>query len=75
VYLSEQEVGALAADLSAVVGFDHWVLELQSPGLLRMLQTRMGGHCGKHTRCRSFTSRSQDFFLQLAALRIYVVSK
>jgi methyltransferase (TIGR00027 family) len=42
-YLSEQEVAALASDLSAVVGFDHWVLELQSPGLLRMLQKRMGG--------------------------------
>jgi methyltransferase (TIGR00027 family) len=42
VYLSDQEVGALASDLSAVIGFDHWVLELQSPGLLRMLQKRMG---------------------------------
>jgi methyltransferase (TIGR00027 family) len=43
MYLSEQEVGALASDLSAVIGFDHWVLELQSPGLLRMVQKRMGG--------------------------------
>ena len=42
VYLSEEEVGGLASDLSAVAGFDHWVLELQSPGLLRMLQERMG---------------------------------
>jgi methyltransferase (TIGR00027 family) len=41
VYLSEQEVGALASDLSAVAGFDHWVLELVSPGLLRMLQKRL----------------------------------
>lgn len=42
VYLSEQEVGALASDLSTVAGFDHWVLELVSPGLLRMLQKRLG---------------------------------
>jgi methyltransferase (TIGR00027 family) len=42
MYLSEQEVGALASDLAAVIGFDHWVLELQSPGLLRMMQKRMG---------------------------------
>jgi methyltransferase (TIGR00027 family) len=42
LYLSEQEVGALASDLSAVTGFDHWVLELVSPGLLRMLQKRLG---------------------------------
>ena len=43
MYLSEQEVGALASDLAAVTGFDHWVLELQPPGLLRMVQKRMGG--------------------------------
>ena len=42
MYLSEQEVGALASDLSTVAGFDHWVLELVSPGLLRMLQRRLG---------------------------------
>jgi methyltransferase (TIGR00027 family) len=42
VYLGEQEVSALASDLSAVAGFDHWMLELQSPGLLRMLQKAHG---------------------------------
>jgi methyltransferase (TIGR00027 family) len=43
VYLTEEEVGALAADLARVAGFNRWVLELQSPGLLRMLQKHMGG--------------------------------
>lgn len=43
VYFSAGEVGALASDLAAVAGFERWVLELQSPGLLRMLQKRMGG--------------------------------
>jgi hypothetical protein len=33
----------IGCDLSAVIGFDHWVLDLQSPGLLRMTQNRMGG--------------------------------
>ena len=38
VYLSTEEVGALAQDLARPVSFVRWVLELGSPGLLRMLQ-------------------------------------
>jgi methyltransferase (TIGR00027 family) len=37
-YLSAEEVGALAEDLAKPVSFQKWVLELGSPGLLRMLQ-------------------------------------
>jgi methyltransferase (TIGR00027 family) len=37
-YLSAEEVGALAEDLAKPAGFQRWVLELGSPGLLRMLQ-------------------------------------
>ena len=42
VYLTAEEVGALAEDLAAARGFRHWVLDIVSPGLLRMLQREVG---------------------------------
>ena len=42
IYLSEDEVGALARDLAAPRTFQHWVLDLVSPGLLRILQKQIG---------------------------------
>ena len=42
IYLSREEVAALAADLAAVPAFRHWILEVASPGLLKMLQKGMG---------------------------------
>jgi len=42
IYLTPEEVGALADDLAAPPGFQRWVLDLVSPGLLRMLQKKMG---------------------------------
>jgi methyltransferase (TIGR00027 family) len=38
IYLSAEEVGALAEDLARPASFARWVLELGSPGLLCMLQ-------------------------------------
>ncbi len=43
MYLSAEEVGSLAQDLAAPRGFQRWVLELASPGLLRRLQQTVGG--------------------------------
>jgi methyltransferase (TIGR00027 family) len=40
-YLSPEEVGALAQDLAGPASFQRWVLDLASPGLLRMLQQRI----------------------------------
>jgi methyltransferase (TIGR00027 family) len=42
VYLSPEEVGGLAQDLAAPPSFQRWVLELGSPGLVRMMQKKMG---------------------------------
>lgn len=38
LYLSAEEVGALAQDLAAVPAFHRWVLDLVSPGLLRLAE-------------------------------------
>jgi methyltransferase (TIGR00027 family) len=40
-YLSADEVGALAQDLATPTSLQNWVLDLGSPGLLRMLQKKM----------------------------------
>ncbi len=42
VYLTADEVGALARDLAAPRTFERWVLDIASPGLLRMLQKKIG---------------------------------
>jgi methyltransferase (TIGR00027 family) len=40
-YLSPEEVGLLAQDLAAVPSFERWVLDLSSPGLMRMIQKKV----------------------------------
>ncbi|HLW68150.1 MAG TPA: class I SAM-dependent methyltransferase [Gemmataceae bacterium] len=42
IYLSAEEVGALARDLAAVSGFHGWVIDIASPGLLEMMQKQLG---------------------------------
>lgn len=44
IYLTADEVGALAGDLARPSGLKHWLIDLASPGLLQMLQQRMGSH-------------------------------
>ncbi|MGH9365847.1 MAG: class I SAM-dependent methyltransferase [Thermoanaerobaculia bacterium] len=42
IYLSDAQVGVLAEDLAAPKSFQHWVLDVASPGLVRMLQRQFG---------------------------------
>ncbi len=42
IYLTTEEVGALAQDLAAPPGFQRWALDIASPGLLRLLRKNMG---------------------------------
>ena len=42
VYFSADQVRALAEDLAAPRTFQNWIVDLASPGLLRMLQKHMG---------------------------------
>ena len=43
VYLSREEVGALAADLHANAAFQRWIVDLASPDLLRWMRRRYEG--------------------------------
>jgi methyltransferase (TIGR00027 family) len=42
VYLDEKEVMSLGQDLAAARSFQHWVIDLTSPALLKMLTKKMG---------------------------------
>jgi methyltransferase (TIGR00027 family) len=42
IYLMPQEVGALARDLAGPASFQHWALDLASPGLLEMMKQSLG---------------------------------
>jgi methyltransferase (TIGR00027 family) len=42
IYLGAEEVAALAKDLAGGSHFQLWILDLHSPGLLRMMQRRTG---------------------------------
>jgi methyltransferase (TIGR00027 family) len=47
IYLTPEEVGSLAQDLAVPSGFQRWVLDVASPGLVRMLQKNMGAQLGQ----------------------------
>jgi methyltransferase (TIGR00027 family) len=42
VYLTDEEVAALGKDLTAPPAFQHWIIDLASPALLKMLVKQMG---------------------------------
>lgn len=44
IYLTGEQVGALATDLAAQPTFHQWVLDLASPGLLQLLQKNLNPH-------------------------------
>ncbi len=47
VYFSADEVASLARDLAAPASFRRWILDLCSPGLLRLLQRKLGPQLGE----------------------------
>jgi methyltransferase (TIGR00027 family) len=42
IYLEAEQVGGLAQDLARASGFQLWLFDIASPGLLRLLQKNMG---------------------------------
>jgi methyltransferase (TIGR00027 family) len=42
IYFSREEVAGLATDLASLPAFRRWILDIASPGLLKMLQKGMG---------------------------------
>lgn len=62
-YLSAAEVADLAADLAAVSIFDYWALDLASPGLLQMMQSRAHAQFSENATPLQFAPENgPDFF-------------
>lgn len=47
MYLTAEQVASLATDLAATPGFQRWVMNIGSPGLMRMSQKHMGKQLGQ----------------------------
>jgi methyltransferase (TIGR00027 family) len=63
VYLDEREVTSLGQDLAIVQSFQHWVIDLASPALLRMLAKKIGAPLDQAGAPLKFAPREgPDFF-------------
>ena len=64
IYLTADAVGELAKDLAAVATFDSWIIDIASPGLLRMLSKRMGSQLREAAPFRFAPNEGPKFFEQ-----------
>ena len=63
IYLSEEEVGSLARDLASQPSFHRWIIDLASPGLVKMLSKKMGPQLDKANAPFKFAPMAgADFF-------------
>src|SRR6185369_3069265 len=62
IYFPDNEVAAFAADLQAQSTFRRWILDLASPGLLKMLKDKMGKQMGDEAVLKFAPANGVDFF-------------
>jgi len=63
VYLDEKKVTSLGQDLAVTPSFQHWVIDLASPALLKMLAKKMGAPLDQAGAPLKFAPREgPDFF-------------
>jgi methyltransferase (TIGR00027 family) len=62
IYFAPEHVGDLARDLATPASFQHWILDLASPGLVKMLQKNMGRQLGNAGALKFGPSEGPAFF-------------
>ena len=63
IYLSAEEAAALARDLGSGANFQRWIMDLASPGLLKMMQKTTGKHLSEVGAPFKFApAEGPDFF-------------
>jgi methyltransferase (TIGR00027 family) len=62
IYLPADAVGALAADLAAPSSFRSWIVDIASPGLLRMLSKRMASQLAQAAPFKFAPQEGPRFF-------------
>jgi methyltransferase (TIGR00027 family) len=64
IYLTAGEVGALARDLAGPPSFQRWLLDIASPGLLRLMQKNMGSQLAQSGASFKFApAQGPDFLI------------
>jgi methyltransferase (TIGR00027 family) len=64
IYLATDEVASLAEDLARTTCFQRWVFDLQSPGLMRMAQKRVGQQLGQGGAMLQFGPKEGPAFFE-----------
>jgi methyltransferase (TIGR00027 family) len=62
IYLTADAVAALAADLAAPATFRSWIVDIASPGLLRMLRKRMSSQLSQAAPFKFAPEEGPRFF-------------
>ena len=62
IYFPDDEVATFTADLHAQSTFRRWILDLASPGLLKMLKEKMGKQMGDEAVLKFAPVNGVDFF-------------
>ena len=73
IYLTEEEVIALGEDLAAA-GFRHWIFDLASPGLMRLLQKEIGKTLSEARAPLKFAPAEGPEFFERAGWRVIDVA-
>jgi methyltransferase (TIGR00027 family) len=75
IYLSAGEVATLAQDLAAPAAFRSWILDIASPGLLRLLQKNIGPQLSRASATLQFgPPEGPEFFVPYGWKPVRVVS-
>jgi methyltransferase (TIGR00027 family) len=74
IYLTAEAVGELAKDLAAVPTFRSWIVDLASPGLLRMLKKRIKQHLSQAAPFQFAPEEGPAFFAKFGWKAIDVQS-
>jgi len=70
IYLEREDVLALGQDLAAVPAFRRWVLDIASPGLLRMVQKSWGERLAQGGSPPKFAPAEGAAFFEAAGWRV-----
>jgi methyltransferase (TIGR00027 family) len=63
VYLTAEDVAGLAKDLAAPPSFQSWIVDIASPGLLKMLAKRMIGQLAQNAPFKFAPPEGPNFFI------------
>lgn len=63
IYLNREDVASLAQDLAAPTSFQSWIVDIGSPGLLKMLARRMHKQLAQNAPFKFAPPEGTDFFV------------